>query len=79
MADKKESKITKDMPIGDIVSKHPETIEVFFNHNLHCIGCAAAQFETLEEGAQVHGINVDVLVKDLNNCIKKNSKKENKN
>lgn len=62
--------ITKDMSIGDIVSKFPETIEVFMKHGLHCVGCAAARFENLEQGANAHGIDVMTLVKTLNDAVK---------
>ena len=61
-----ETAITKEMPISDVVRKHPETIEVFLKHGLHCIGCAVAAFESIAEGAAVHGIDIDVLVDDLN-------------
>jgi len=62
--------ITKDMSIGEIVDQYPETVPVFMSHGLGCIGCAIAQFETLEEGAMAHGIDVEVLVRDLNKSIK---------
>ena len=58
--------ITKDMPISDVVKKHPETIPVFMKHGLHCIGCAVAAFESVGEGAAAHGIEVEALVPDLN-------------
>lgn len=61
--------ITKDMSIVEIVQKHPDTIRVFFSHGLMCVGCAAARFENLEQGALAHGIDVDALVKDLNAAI----------
>ncbi|MFH1239638.1 MAG: DUF1858 domain-containing protein [Candidatus Diapherotrites archaeon] len=61
--------ITKEMSIMDIVSKFPETVEVFMRHGLHCVGCAAARFENLEQGAIAHGIDADVLVKDLNKAV----------
>ena len=38
------------MSIAEIVTKYPETLEVFMEHGLHCIGCVAAQFENLEQG-----------------------------
>jgi len=66
-----EKKITKEMPITEIVQKYPETIEVFMKHGLHCIGCAAARFENLEQGATAHGIDIDVFVKELNEAIDK--------
>ena len=61
--------ITKDMSIGTIVQSHPQTVRVFLNHGLMCVGCAAARFETLEQGATAHGIDVDALVKDLNQVV----------
>ena len=69
-----DKKITKEMGIGEVVSKFPETINVFLTHGLHCIGCGAAQFENVEQGAQAHGIDVEKLVDDLNNAA---DKKEN--
>jgi hybrid cluster-associated redox disulfide protein len=63
------SVITKDMSIIEIVQKYPQTIEVFRNYGLGCIGCAAARFENLAQGAAAHGIDVDALVADLNKAL----------
>lgn len=68
-----DEKITKDMGIMDIVQKHPDTIEVFMKSGMHCIGCAAAHFETLEQGCEAHGIDVDKLVEELNKKISETS------
>lgn len=61
--------ISKEMAIGEIVQTYPQTVRVFLSHGLMCIGCAAARFENLEQGAMAHGINVDDLVRDLNAAI----------
>lgn len=61
--------ITKDMSIIDIVEKHPNTIEVFQSYGMGCIGCMAARFENLEQGALAHGIDINSLIKDLNSAI----------
>ncbi|MCX7885415.1 MAG: DUF1858 domain-containing protein [Caloramator sp.] len=63
--------ITKDMGIAEIVSKYPETLEVFASYGMGCVGCMAARFENLEQGAMAHGIDVNKLVDDLNSKIKK--------
>ncbi len=63
------SKITKEMGIMDIVQEHPETVEVFQKFGMGCIGCAAAHFENLEAGAKVHGIDIDAMVKEMNEVI----------
>lgn len=62
-------KITKDMGITEAVQKYPETIEVFMQFGMGCIGCAAASFESIEEGAMVHGIDPDEIVAKLNEAI----------
>ena len=61
--------ITGDMPIGDVVSKYPVTINVFFKHGLGCVGCAVARFENIQQGAMAHGIDVDALISDLNQAV----------
>jgi len=58
--------INKYMTIQEVVEKNPETIRVFLEHGLHCIGCAVARFENIEQGALAHGIDVDALIRDLN-------------
>ncbi len=62
-------KITKDMNIIEVVQKYPDTIGVFMYAGMGCFGCHVAQFETVEEGAMAHGIDVDALVDALNEVI----------
>lgn len=66
--------ITKDTAIGEVVEKYPQTIEVFGAHGLHCIGCAIASFESVEQGAKSHGTDVNKLLKALNEAARKKSK-----
>ncbi len=66
--------ITKDNTIEEIVTKHPETMMVFMKHGLHCVGCHVAAFESIEQGALAHGINVDALVTDLNKVVSSKKK-----
>ena len=62
-------KITKDMSIGEVVEKYPQSVQVFMMHGLGCVGCAIANFENIEQGAQAHGIDVDKLIDDLNKAV----------
>ncbi len=62
-------KITKDMNIIEVVQKYPDTIGVFMYAGMGCFGCHVAQFETVEEGAVAHGIDVDALVDALNEVV----------
>ncbi|MBQ6297962.1 MAG: DUF1858 domain-containing protein [Selenomonadaceae bacterium] len=59
-------KITKDMNIIEVVQNYPDTAMVFMYAGMGCFGCHVAQFESIEEGALVHGIDPDKLVEALN-------------
>ena len=61
--------ITKDMSIMEVVQKYPDTVDVFINSGMGCLGCAAAHFENIEQGAMAHGIDVDALMKGLNEAV----------
>lgn len=61
--------ITKDMSIMEVVQKYPDTAEVFMNSGMGCLGCAAAHFENIEQGALAHGIDIDSLMKGLNDVV----------
>lgn len=58
--------IDKTMKIGDLLEIAPEKADILLNAGMHCLGCPASQAETLEEACEVHGIDVDELVKELN-------------
>lgn len=63
------SKITKDMTILKILEIDNGVAPIFMNNGMHCLGCVAASGETIEEACQVHGIDVDKLVNELNAYI----------
>jgi hybrid cluster-associated redox disulfide protein len=60
----KKPAIDKNIKIEEIVTYYPEVIELLvIEYGFHCIGCHFSSFETLEEGAQVHGITGEDLKK----------------
>lgn len=66
-------KIIKNLTIGEITKKYPQTIEIFFKYGLHCFGCAISYDETLEQGAKAHGMSdkdVDKMVGEMNKIVK---------
>ena len=64
-----EEKITEDMNIREVIEKYPKTVAVFSKYNMGCIGCIAASFEKISDIATVHGIDVKIFVKELNETI----------
>lgn len=61
--------ITKEMKIIDVLNVNRNTAKVFQAHGMGCIGCLAANGESVEEAAAVHGLDADVLVEELNQII----------
>lgn len=63
---KKEVVITKDMTIAEVLNYKKDAPVVLMGFGMHCFSCPAAQMESLEEASAVHGIDLDMLVKKLN-------------
>jgi len=58
--------VTKDMFISDVLNMNQGTIPIFLQNGLHCLGCAMASGETIEEACEVHGLDCDSLLDELN-------------
>ena len=76
MASQAKSSITLDMTIEEIFSSFPHKsqrlAQEMTNFGLHCVGCHAATWETLEAGMLGHGMDqgsMDKLVANLNGII----------
>lgn len=63
------AKITKEMGIMEVVQQWPDTANIFMDFGMGCLGCAAAHFENIEQGASAHGIDVDALINALNQAV----------
>ncbi|MCL2817960.1 MAG: DUF1858 domain-containing protein [Clostridiales bacterium] len=61
--------ITKEMSIIEVVQKWPQTASVFARFGMGCLGCSAARFENIEQGANAHGISAVKLVEALNKSL----------
>jgi hybrid cluster-associated redox disulfide protein len=67
-------KITKDTIVADVLKMDQETAPIFIKHGLFCLGCPASSMESIEQAGTVHGLNIDELLKDLNNYFDKTKK-----
>mgnify|MGYP001130172411 CR=1 FL=1 len=61
--------ITAEMSINEVVTKHPQTIKVFFRHGMQCTGCYICGFHNIAEGAEQYGVELESLLSDLNAVI----------
>jgi len=77
-ATKTTAKITKKMTFQEVFEKFPKHANAlataFMESGMHCLGCAAASFETMEMGCKAHGFSdkqITNLVSKLNKIVKK--------
>ncbi len=71
-AQAKHQVITKDMTIGEVISKYPSVVEPLLETGVHCVGCGASYWETLEQGLKGHGMTdeqVDEVMVKLNDFV----------
>jgi len=62
-------KVDKNMTIGQLLTENELVAPILMRAGMHCLGCPSSQMETLEEACMVHGIDVDVLVSQLNEVL----------
>lgn len=58
--------ITKEMIIGEVLKNKPESAEILMRNGMGCLGCPSAQVESLEDAANVHGMDIEKLLSELN-------------
>lgn len=83
MTVKEEDKIVSTMTIDEIFTRFPQKAQklaqVLTGAGLHCVGCSASTWETIEAGVLGHGMSEDVLKKllhDLNQTLEEESNPE---
>ena len=63
------AKVSKDMLIGQLLQIDANIAPILMRAGKHCLGCPSSQMESLEEAAMVHGLDVDVLVNQINDFL----------
>jgi hybrid cluster-associated redox disulfide protein len=62
-----KARFNKDTIIGDVLTAHPGTtkvIEKYFGSG--CFTCPGMKMEAISFGTMMHGIDLDIMVKELN-------------
>ena len=58
--------ITREMTLAEIIEKKPGSAEKLTGMGLGCVGCHFSAFDTLENGANIHGMDVNEILDELN-------------
>ena len=57
--------ITRETLISEIVENAPQAMPVFQSIGMHCMGCALASGENLEQACAAHGYDPDEFLVSL--------------
>ena len=60
------AEFNRETLIAEVLQRAPEAAPLFQAIGMHCLGCAMASGETLEEACMVHGIDCDSFLEELN-------------
>jgi hybrid cluster-associated redox disulfide protein len=57
--------ITKETMISELLENAPQAMPVFQEIGMHCMGCALASDENIEQACYAHGVDADQFVQKL--------------
>lgn len=58
--------ITFDLPVDEVMRRWPQTIPVFLQLKLRCVGCPIACFHTVADACKEHGAEPARVLTALN-------------
>ena len=61
--------ITKEMTMGEILNVDMGIAYILMEAGMHCVGCPSSIGESLEDACAVHGIDVEPLLKNINEYL----------
>ena len=61
--------VSRTTVISDIMMEAPDSQPLFQEIGMHCMGCALATGENVEEACNAHGVDVDAFLEKLNAFI----------
>lgn len=62
--------ITRETLISEVVANCPEALPAFQEIGMHCMGCAMAAQETVEQACAAHGVDPDEFLAYLAEYLK---------
>ncbi|NCB52386.1 MAG: DUF1858 domain-containing protein [Clostridia bacterium] len=62
--------ITKETMISEIIENAPQAMPMFQSIGMHCMGCALASGENIEQACYAHGVDPDEFVAALQDYLK---------
>jgi hybrid cluster-associated redox disulfide protein len=58
-----------NLTVGEIMRRWPITVAIFLKYRLLCVGCAFAEFDTLEEALAEHSLAPEPFLSECRQAI----------
>ena len=55
--------------VAEVLSQWPETIPIFLDRHMNCVGCSMSRFETVRDAAVNHHMDMDTLLAALRHPV----------
>ena len=65
----KKVNLSENLIVADVLARWPETVPVFLNRRMGCVGCTMAPFEILAEVAKNYRLCCDRFIGELEDAI----------
>ena len=65
----KKEPLTSAITVKEVLDRHPETLKVFMDTGLLCVGCPTEAFHTLADVAREYHLDLNQLLRHLNKAI----------
>ncbi len=63
------SGLSSNMTVKEVLEHYPQTLRLFLDMGLLCVGCPTEAFHTLEDVAREYSLNLCQLLQNLNTAI----------
>ena len=61
--------ITKATTMGEMLNYDSGIAYILMQAGMHCVGCPSSIMESLEEACMVHGLDSDVVLKNIQDYL----------
>ncbi|WP_231479740.1 DUF1858 domain-containing protein [Streptobacillus canis] len=71
-------RVHEDMNIDEVVEKYPIVAHILMRYGLGCSGCVISTAETIGEGIELHGLDADIILEEINMILEMEEEENNK-
>lgn len=63
------STLTASMAVAEVMTRWPQTVSIFLNYRMACVGCTMSPFDNLADVSEIYGLDLDRFLDELQQAI----------